>query len=57
MKIIQGFCDIQNINIKHSFARTLAKLTPGYTVADIELIFKEIINESHTISELYVEYT
>jgi len=32
----------------------LAKLTPGYTSADLELIFKEILNESNLISELYV---
>lgn len=33
----------------------IAKLTPGYTAADLELIFNEI-NESHLISELYVNF-
>ncbi|XP_060843517.1 ATPase family gene 2 protein homolog B-like [Rhopalosiphum padi] len=52
VKLIQGFCGILNINIKSNIVSDLAKLTPGYTSADLELIFKEILNESNLISEL-----
>jgi len=45
-----------NINIKSNIMSYLAKLTPGYSTADLELIFKEIHNESNLISELYVNF-
>jgi len=51
---MRGFCGISNINIQSNVVSYLAKLTPGYTAADLELIFKEILNESHLISELFV---
>lgn len=40
------------INIEHSVGLSLAKLTPGYSAADLEFIFKEISNESYIMSEL-----
>lgn len=43
---------MSNINIKHNTVVSLAKLTPGYTAADLELVFKEICNEPSIISEL-----
>lgn len=51
-KLIKGFCSILNINIKHNVALSLAKLMPGYTAADLELVIKEIYNESNIFSEL-----
>ncbi|VVC42527.1 Hypothetical protein CINCED_3A007094 [Cinara cedri] len=52
VKLIQGFCGILNVNIKHSVALSLAKLTPGYTAADLELVFNEICNVSQIVLEL-----
>ncbi|CAI6352363.1 unnamed protein product [Macrosiphum euphorbiae] len=52
VKLMRGFCGISNINIQSNVVSYLAKLTPGYTAADLELIFKEILNESRLISEL-----
>lgn len=52
--MMQGFCDILNVNIKYDVVLSLAKITPGYTAADLELVFKEIYNEPSIISELYV---
>lgn len=56
VKLIQGFCGILNINIKHRIVSSLAKITPGYTAADLELIFREIYNEPLIVAELYVNY-
>jgi hypothetical protein len=45
-----------NLNIQHKTTLSLAKLTPGYTAADLELVLKEICRESCIASELFVNY-
>ncbi|XP_025416333.1 spermatogenesis-associated protein 5-like protein 1 isoform X2 [Sipha flava] len=52
VKLIKGMLRTLNLNIQHKTTLSLAKLTPGYTAADLELVLKEICRESCIASEL-----